>query len=182
MKRALLLLWLLARTAHAERPMLLPEPEPEAPSTSMLSLHLEVGREPVPGGRRTVFTDGLELSGGLPAGFRIAGEAALAYAFSDTDAAMDTRGVGAYGSVALRHHLASKWICYVDAEAGVGGLVLHDSRLGRLERPDAFVGLRAGYDAPGTHHRTFEGNFDVRLVATPDGLGWLFGVAMGWGG
>jgi hypothetical protein len=186
--RSAILLVLLAGVAHAEEfniedtsdgPTLR-----DRPGTLSLGLRLGVGREPLAGDRRTVFTDGLQLSAAIGAGFRVAGELDLAFLFGDEHAAMDTRGFGVGGGLALRHVLARKAMFYVDAEAGVGAIVGHDSRLGTLERPEAFGGLRAGYDmtGSGSRSRIFEAAFDFRLVETADGLGWIAGVGMSWGG
>jgi hypothetical protein len=162
---------LVASPAHAEMPVL-PDPPP-TPSTTMVALHLGVGREPVPGDHRTVFTDGLQL-----ASRHFAIEGGLVYAFGDVEHAIDTRATGIYGAVSARQRLAKKSIFYLDVEAGIGGILARDSQLGRLERPDAFVGLRTGYEL----EMKFSAIFDVRLVETPSGVGWMAGVGMGWGG
>ena len=168
---------LVASPARAEM-LALPEPPPPPPaSTSMFALHLGIGRQPVPGDRRTVFTDGLELSDAFGP-VRVAAEAGFAYAFGDQQHAIDTRAAGVFGSLAVRRRLGTAAIFYIDVEAGVGGILAHDSQLGRLERPDAFVGLRTGYDI----EQNFEAVFDVHLIETPSGAGWMAGVGMGWGG
>ncbi len=185
--RVALVLVLLAGVAHADEwsiddPGDGPTLRDRAGAT-MLGLRIGIGREPLAGDRRTVVTDGLQLSAALGAGFRVAGELDLAFLFGDEHAAMDTRGFGVRGGLALRHGIAHTRLFYADAEAGIAAIVGHDSRLGALARPEAFAGLRVGYDMTASHSRSriFEAAFDFRLVETADGLGWIAGVGMGWG-
>jgi hypothetical protein len=186
--RIAIVLALLAGVAHADEWNI--EDTGNGPAlrdragTPMVALRIGIGREPLAGDRRTVFTDGLQIGAAIGAGFRIAGELDLAYLLGDEHAAMDTRGFGVRGGLVVRHGLAHTRMFYADAEAGVGAIVGHDSRFGTLSRPEAFAGLRVGYDmtGSGSRSRIFEAAFDFRLVETADGLGWIAGVGIGWGG
>lgn len=183
---ALLLAAATAGQAHADVMREGPDMR-EKPGASMMGLDLEYGWIHVQGTERFVFSDGLSYGVSLPWRLHVQGDLAVQFlspldgSHSDQD---NGSGFGLRPGVMVRRTLGTASVFYADAEAGAGVLGAIDPELGHIVVPDVFAGLRVGYDmgtrSPGA--RAFEAGFDARIVQTPDGTSFLFGVGMGWGG
>jgi len=103
---------------------------------------------------------------------------------------MHEHGEGQRIQIGLRHELLGhSWSMlrgFVDGEVGGGMALVSDNVASMRVLPDAFAGLRVGYDLlPHTERsqaRTFQTEVLVRAIAIPDGIGWFAGLGMWWGG
>lgn len=155
----------------------------DRPGATMIAMRTSAGAIPLAGEHRVAYSSGLHGSVATLAGFRVVGELELVWLQDSPKVAMDVHGFGARSQLAIRHVLAATRLCYADLEVGGGAGLFDDTRLGRQTVPDAFVGLRAGYDlvARGSQARVFEAEFELRALVVPGGTGWMFGVGFGWG-
>lgn len=96
---------------------------------------------------------------------------------------------GHRASIGLRRELKAKEArstrMFIDGELGGSVALVHDTMAGTEVVPAGFVGLRMGYDLysrrDDSPSRTFETAILMRTVATPDGVGVMFGLGMFWG-
>lgn len=121
---------------------------------------------------------------------RIFGEYEWIWLFrGPTDTMPEERGDGQHARVGVRARLADHpWHeldFFVDGELGGGFLLASDNMTGMHALPDAFAGVRAGYDfhANGARHVTssmLACELLVRIVRMPDGTGAIGGIGISW--
>lgn len=178
----------LARTASAQ-PLELagggaPTTAPEPPSPSLLGFRMGVGVEPIDHRATTVLEIGLAIEHPLAHHVRLTAE----YDWLWLRGNRMEHGDGQRIQLGLRRRLAESsgrtLRFYADAELG-GGLALADAAVAGLHvLPDAFAGLRAGYDlvprAARSPSRGIETELLARVLAVPGGTGWMTGIGFCW--
>jgi hypothetical protein len=151
-----------------------------------LGFRIALGALPIDHHTDTTSSVGLGVETQLVGGLRGFGEYEWMWLARDAD---HVYGDGHRIQLGVRETIADHdWLIfrfYVDGEAGAGFSLLTDNMSGLHQLPDAFVGLRAGYDvkvhtsrSPSSRFRT---ELLARAIATPDGVGWFGGVGMWWG-
>jgi hypothetical protein len=98
-------------------------------------------------------------------------------------------GDGQRAQVGIRRRLAARdWYelrFFADAEAGGGFMLANDNMTGVHAMPDAFAGLRFGYDLRAhPQHKATSSSITcellVRALAVPGGLGGAGGIGVAW--
>ncbi len=155
------------------------------PDHGALGFTIGLGGLPLDGEKTFVYSLGLGIEHRAFAHWRAIAEYELLWLERQQ---MREYGDGHRAQVGLRHAIVHsqgsslRW--YVDAELG-GGFGLVSSNLAPVRAlPDAFVGVRGGYDmyASGpSQAQRIESALVVRAIAIPDGIGMLFGLSIMWG-
>ena len=190
--RALLLVALLAKVAHADDSAA----EDDDPGFNLLGFRLAAGGLPIDSVLTTAITLGLELEHPVFRRTRVL----VAYdwmwlTMADSRDLMSptprpTRfGTGHRAQLGLRRELTGKttgWMhLFLDGELGAGMALINDSTIGAQAVPVGFLGARVGYDVYSRHDdspsRTFEIDLMVRMLVTDTGLGWSTGIGFAWG-
>lgn len=194
--KALAILCLLSAAASANTIAEDDEDEPEDPPTHdrLLGFRIGGGVMPYKGQDLTTASLALAVEQRVYGHWRIAGEYEYLWIGTAEDEGVDRAdGNGHRASLVIRRALASSRKLagflrfYADLELG-GGLVLATEPMtGTIAQPQAFVGLRVGYDfielRRGTRaSRVWEPELLVRAIAMPDQeVGYLFAIGMSWG-
>jgi hypothetical protein len=169
---------LLATTAYADD------------AFNMFGFRMGVGALPIDGDDTLTVSLGVGVEHPVFKKTRVFTEYEWLY-FTDREDTMEParHGNGHRVSLGLRRELAGKGKRkihgYLDGEVG-GGLALTNGNMTGVELiPNAFLGLRAGYDlysgAEDSPSRTFEAEFLLRAIGIRNGIGLMFGVGMAWG-
>jgi hypothetical protein len=174
------------------------EDDDSEPAFNMFGFDMSIGVQPHNGANALAMAIGLGVEHPVFKKTRVFGEYAWTWLLPREQ---DPRGLlsmaprperdanGHRASLGLRRELkakeSGKMRMFVDGELGGSVALMHDRMDGTEVVPAAFVGLRAGYDLyshrDDSPSRTFETAFVLRTVATHDGVGMVFGLAMAWG-
>ena len=177
MVKTLLVIAALAGVAHAE-------------DRAVFGYRIDGGMLPIDHRATATIAIGLSAEHTVARRVRIFGEYEWLWMFrSQTDTMPAERGDGQQARVGLRVRLASAaWHeldFFLDGELGAGFLLGSDNMTGLQALPDAFAGLRTGYDfhAPSVRQATSSTlacELLLRAVRVPDGTGVIGGLGFSW--
>jgi hypothetical protein len=162
------------------------------PAIHRFGYRIGLGMLPLDGTPTFTFSLGLGLEHPIGAGFRALAE--YEWMWTESRVPPERMTPPEYGDghriqLGLRHVLAHTHSfpirVWVDGEAGGGAALVTDNIAGTHFVPDAFAGLRFGYDfrtANGeSPSHTFVAEFLLRAIVIDHGAGGMFGVGMLWG-
>jgi hypothetical protein len=183
MVKILALLALLAGTARAD--------SADSTSVDRFGYRIGIGSLPIDGKETFMFSLGLGIEHPLFGHFRALAEYELVFTETHDDPARmppPEYGTGHRLHVGLRHVLVDKDVgvlrLWVDGEVGGGLGLFSDNVTAARSFPDAFAGLRIGYDLHAHRSspaRTFVAELLVRMIVIDRGAGVMGGVGMYWG-
>lgn len=167
----------LAATAHAD---------PEA-DRAVFGFRFGAGVIPIDHQETTTVSIGLSAEHIVAPRWRLLGEYEWVW-LSRAKEMPEERGDGQRAHVGVRRRLGEKrvdeWGFYIDADFGAGFMLANDNMTGVHALPDAFMGLRAGYEEHARREsspsKLFLAELSVRGLALPEGAGLLVGVGMAW--
>jgi hypothetical protein len=199
--KALVMLCVLAGTAHANVVIVDPDPpdpplEPPA-HEQLLGWRIGGGMLPVRGIELQMMSLGLAVEHRVHGRWRIAGEYEYVWlGVRDTETRGDTvaDGSGHRANVLLRatllqsRRIGGMLQFYADAELGGGMMLASEPMTGTIAMPQAFVGVRLGYTfiklkADTRASPVWEPEIVLRAIATKrdEPLGYFFAIGINWG-
>jgi hypothetical protein len=189
MVKILAVLALVAGTARAEI-VRVPDAEPDRTSVPLFGYRIGYSSLPIDGVDTTLFSLGLGIEHPLFGHFRALAEYEFVFTETHDDPARmppPEYGTGHRLHLGLRHVLVDKQLevlrLWVDGELGGGLGMFTDNVTGARALPDAFAGLRLGYDMHSPRPspaRTFVAELIVRMIVIDRGAGVMGGVGMYW--
>jgi hypothetical protein len=160
------------------------------PEHNQLGAWSGIGKLPVGGQRDLAISLGLDIDHPAFGGWNVFGSYEWLWLQRD-DQMGAPHGEGQRIQLGVRHALVDKRAgdgvvrLFVDGEAGGGLALLTDTVTGMRAMPEAFAGVRLGYDIDAhterSPSRTWDAALLLRVIWVRDGAGAMLGVRLAWG-